>query len=274
MSISLRVRTYSFRVSIVAVFVIAMLPATPADAETAEEKGLAIAEEADRRDRGWKDSATVLHMVLRNRHGETSTRELSIQALETNEAGLGDRSLTIFSSPRDVDGTAFLSHTRIIEPDDQWLYLPALKRVKRISSSNKSGPFVGSEFAFEDLTSQEVEKYTHKYLYDENYNGSDCFVSERQPVYENSGYTRQIVWADHAEYRAMKVEYYDRKDALLKTLVLGDYRQYSGKYWRAHTLTMTNHQTGKVTTLQFETYQFDTGVNEATFTSARLKRVR
>ena len=274
MSISLDARSSSFRIPIAAVLLIAMFLASAARAETAEEKGLAIAQEGDRRDRGWKDSATVLHMVLRNRHGETSTRELSIRALEMNEPGLGDRTLTVFSSPRDVDGTAFLSHTKIVEPDDQWLYLPALKRVKRISSSNKSGPFVGSEFAFEDLTSQEVEKYTYRYLRDEDYDGINCFVSERYPVYKNSGYTRMIVWVDQAEYRPMMVEYYDRKDSLLKTLVLEDYRRYNGKYWRAHKLSMTNHQTGKSTTLEFGTYEFDTGLDEATFTSARLKRVR
>ena len=253
---------------------VTMLFAVPVRAETPEEKGLAITQEADRRDLGWVSSATVLHMVLRNRHGDSSTRELSIQSLEMNEPGLGDRSLTVFSSPRDVDGTAFLSHTKITEPDDQWLYLPALKRVKRISSSNKSGPFVGSEFAFEDLTSQEVEKYTYKYLRDETFDGNVCFVVERYPVYENSGYTRQIVWIDQAEYRPMKIEYHDRKDALLKTLIFEDYRQYKGQYWRAHTLSMENHQSGKSTELTFEEFQFDTGVSETAFTSARLKQVR
>ena len=252
----------------------AMLTAMPGYAETPEEKGLAITQEADRRDLGWVSSKTVLHMVLKNRHGDSSTRELSIQSLEMNEPGLGDRSLTVFSSPRDVDGTAFLSHTKITEPDDQWLYLPALKRVKRISSSNKSGPFVGSEFAFEDLTSQEVEKYTYKYLRDETFDGNACFVVERYPVYENSGYTRQIVWIDQAEYRPMKIEFYDRKDALLKTLIFEDYRQYKDRYWRAHTLNMKNHQSGKSTELKFEEFQFDTGVSEAAFTSARLKQVR
>jgi hypothetical protein len=156
-------------------------------AETPEEKGHAIYQEAEARDAGWGSNSADLKMVLMNKHGQSSTRELSMQTLENTEAGLGDKSLTLFSSPRDVDGTAFLSHTKITEPDDQWLYLPALKRVKRISSSNKSGPFMGSEFAFEDLSSQEVDKYTYKYLNDESTEGQDCFVVERYPVYTNSG---------------------------------------------------------------------------------------
>ncbi|MFP6584765.1 MAG: outer membrane lipoprotein-sorting protein [Candidatus Hydrogenedentota bacterium] len=250
------------------------LSALTAVAETAEEEGLAIYKEVDARDIGWKNSSTDLKMLLKNRHGQTSTRELSMQTLETNEPGLGDKSLTVFSSPRDVDGTAFLSHTKIIDPDDQWLYLPALKRVKRISSSNKSGPFMGSEFAFEDLSSQEVEKYTYKYIKDETAEGQDCFVVERYPVYKNSGYTRQITWVDKAEYRPIKIAYYDRKNALLKTLVFSDYNQHRDKFWRAHTMTMENQQTGKSTVLTFENYDFDFDISESTFTPARLKNIR
>jgi len=256
----------------VAVAVCAISPYV--SAETPEEKGLAIAQEADKRDTGWLSSKTVLNMVLKNRHGEKSTRELAIQALEMNEPGLGDRSLTIFSSPKDIDGTAFLSHTKITDPDDQWLYLPALKRVKRISSSNKSGPFMGSEFAFEDLSSQEVEKYTYKYLRNETVNGTECFVSERYPVYKNSGYTKQIAWVDTAEYRPIKIEFYDRKKTLLKTVVFSEYRQYKDKFWRAHTMNMVNHQTGKSTELKFGEYTLNVGLSEALFTSARLKRAR
>jgi len=86
--------------------------------------------------------------------------------------------------------------THALTPDDQWLYLPALKRLKRISSRKKSGPFMGSEFAYEDMSSQEVEKYRYKWLRDETVEGRDAYVVERRPTYEYSGYTRQIVWID------------------------------------------------------------------------------
>ena len=269
--------SFIFRVQVPAsltVLLFSLGAAFSSPAETPEEKGLAIAEEVDRRDQGWISSETSLKMLLQNRKGDTSTRALTLQALEMNEPGLGDRSLTVFSSPRDVDGTAFLSHTKILDPDDQWLYLPALKRVKRISSANKSGPFLGSEFAFEDLSSQEVGKYTYKYLRDERLNGEDCFVSEYYPVYKNSGYTRQIVWVDQAEYRPMKIEFYDRKNSLLKTLLFRNYRQYKDKFWRAQTLSMQNHQSGKSTELEFGEYTFDAGLSETDFTSSRLKRAR
>jgi outer membrane lipoprotein-sorting protein len=99
-------------------------------------------------------------------------------------------------------------------------------------------------------------------------------VVERYPVDEKSGYTRQIVWYDQAEYRIVKIEFYDRKDDLLKTLVYHDYRQYLGQYWRANEMTMVNHQTGKSTVLQWRDYQFQTGVDDRDFDKNSLKRAR
>ena len=243
-------------------------------AETAKEKGLAIAVEAKRRDLGWRDSEVALRMNLQNSHGESSSRELRTLTFEIEADGLGDKSLTIFDHPPDIKGTAFLSHTKIREPDDQWLYLPAIKRVKRISSVNKSGPFVGSEFAYEDLLSFEVERYTYTWLRDEPCGKLDCFVVEYVPVYENSGYTREKVWIDKGEYRPIQIQFYDRKNSLLKTLVYSEYRQYLGQYWRAHLMEMNNHQTGKATSLTFEDYTFRRGLSEQLFTPSRLKRAR
>ncbi len=253
---------------------LAVMAPVPVAAETAEDKGRAIAEEADRRDLGWRDSRATLRMVLRNRHGQESTRELRLSSLETTEPGYGDRSLIVFDSPGDVRGTALLSHTKVLDPDDQWLYLPALKRVKRVSSRNKSGPFVGSEFAFEDLVSQEVDKYTHRWLRDEACGELQCFVLERIPRYENSGYTRQIVWLDQGEYRSQKVEFYDRKGDLLKTLHFEGYAQYADQYWRPGRLRMLNHQSGKSTDLNYDDWRFQTGLPASLFSPARLKRQR
>lgn len=245
---------------------------TLAWAETAEEKGLAIAVEADRRDTGWQDSTASMTMLLRNAQGDESVRNIRVRNLEVE--GDGDKGLTIFDEPLDVKGTAFLNFTHKLEPDDQWLYLPALKRVKRISSKNKSGPFMGSEFAYEDISSNEVEKYTYKYLRDEEYEGQPCFVMERYPVDPNSGYTRQVAWIDQAEYRPQQIVFYDRKDSLLKTLIFKDYRQYLDQYWRADEYFMENHQTGKSTRLTWSDYQFRTGLTDRDFDKNSLKRAR
>ncbi len=254
-------------------FCLALLHAAlPALAQTAEEKGLAIAQEADRRDTGFGDFTASLKMILRNRQGDTSTRLLKLKTLEV--IGDGDKTLSVFKQPADVKGTAFLTHSHAKRPDDQWLYLPALNRVKRINSKNKSGPFMGSEFAYEDLASQEVEKYSYRYLRDEQLDGVDTFVIERYPAYEHSGYKRQRVWINQQEYRPEKIEFYDRKDSLLKTLTFSGYRQYLDKFWRADQFDMINHQTGKSTTLIWSDYRFQTGLSDRDFQKNALKRAR
>ena len=241
-------------------------------AETPEEKGLAIAVEADNRDSGFVDYTNNVQMILRNKHGQESTRVIRSKTLEVD--GDGDKSQTIFDEPRDVKGTALLSFTHQEGPDDQWLYLPALKRVKRIASDNKSGPFMGSEFAYEDISSQEVEKYTYKFLRDDTLDGLEVFVFERYPVDKKSGYTRQIIWLDKEHYKERKIEFYDRKNALLKTLVFNDYHQYLDKFWRAHDMYMENHLTGKSTKLIQSDYEFNTGLTDRDFDKNSLKRAR
>lgn len=248
------------------------LMALSAAAETPEEKGLAIARESDRRDEGYADVAVNMEMVLKNRHGEESRRKIRVAFLEVRDDG--DKSLTVFDEPADVKGTALLTFSHKTADDDQWLYLPALARVKRIASSNKSGSFMGSEFAYEDIGSQEVEKYTYKYRRDEPCDGVPCFVIERYPVSRHSGYTRQVVWLDQAEYRPRKIDYYDRKQTLLKTLTWSGYKQYLGKYWRADEMDMLNHQSGKSTRLLWRDYRFRTGLKDADFTQESLRRAR
>lgn len=238
--------------------------------QSPEEKGIEVAKAADAYDQGFGSSVTKLTMILTNKQGQQSTRYMSNQTLELTEDG--DKSLIVFNSPRDVKGTATLTFTHKVGSDDQWLYLPALKRVKRISSNNKSGPFMGSEFAYEDLSSQEVEKYTYKFLREEEVNGVSAFVVERDPVDPKSGYARQVVWYNKDNYRLEKTDFYDRKNALLKTLTYGEYKVYKEKHWRAGEMSMVNHQTGKKTVLKFDDYQFDLELSEADFSQNSLKR--
>jgi len=243
-----------------------------ASADDAANKGLTIATEADTRDTGWKDSTASMHMVLINAKGQKTERDLRLKSLEG--VGDGDKSLSVFDSPKDVQGTAFLSFSHAVTPDEQWLYLPALKRVKRISSANKSGPFMGSEFAFEDLSSNEIAKYKYEYLRDELVDGQDCFVVRNFPQYEHSGYKYRDVWIDKLHYRTYKVEYYDRKGSLLKTLSQKNFQVYLGKYWRADQFVMVNHQTNKSTELTWKDYQFQTGLTEADFNRNSLMRTK
>jgi outer membrane lipoprotein-sorting protein len=248
--------------------------AAPVTANAPADKGFEIAARSDRSDVGFGDSRVELQMILRNAAGQESTRSLKIATLEKADESVGDKSLVLFDTPRDIEGTALLSHARILEPDDQWLFLPALKRVKRIASSNKSGPFVGSEFAFEDFTAIELNKFDYRYLGTEACGALQCDVLERLPKYENSGYSKQVSYVDQQVFQIRKVEFYDRRGDLLKVLELDDYRQYDNGVWRAHRLTMENLQTNKRTDLVYQDYAFDVGISDRDFVKGRLSRLR
>ena len=253
---------------------IAPIKETPIKTEYSDnkEKGLAIITEVDRRDTGWKDSQAKLKMILKNRQGDEHSRSLKMKTMEVQ--GDGDKSLSIFGSPKDIKGTAFLSYTHALDPDEQWLYLPAVKRVKRISSRNKSGPYLGSEFAFEDLASFEIKKYRYEFIKDEVLEGIDCFVIEAYPEYKYSGYTRTMLWIDKKRYVLLKTDYYDRKNSLLKTQTFKGYNQYLGQYWRPDEMEMVNHTNGKSTKLIWANYKFRKGLTKRSFDKNTLKRAR
>ncbi len=246
---------------------IALISISIAAAQSAEERGLQIAKAAEKADQGFISSIVNLKMTLKNKNGQTSERLLVTKTLELTEDG--DKSLIVFNSPKDVKGTSTLTFTHKVGSDDQWLFLPSIKRVKRISSNNKSGPFVGSEFAYEDLSSQEVEKYAYTFL-EENGN---LLLVEQDPVDPKSGYTRRIVTYNKDKgYRIEKIEFYDRKNSLLKTLTYSDYKLYKGKFWRALTFNMINHQSNKETLLKFSDYNFEAMLADEDFTQVALQR--
>ncbi|MCF2858941.1 outer membrane lipoprotein-sorting protein [Pseudoalteromonas sp. SMS1] len=242
-------------------------------AQTNFEKGLEIATKAEQKDDGFKDVKSKVEMILTNKSGVSSTRQISFKTME-GSGQAGDKSVLVFNSPADQRGTALLTHNKFGEDNEQWLYLPALKRVKRIASSNKSGPFVGSEFAFEDIGGRELEDYSYLYIKDDTLNEQECHVVESYPKSKYSGYKRLLTWFDKQHFRVLKVEFYDKKDSHLKTLLAKDYHLYEDSYWRAHILEMTNHQTKSVTVLKSSDYQFGLGARDKEFSKAALKRIR
>ncbi len=241
-------------------------------AQAAEERGLEIAKEVDQRDRGFGGSSNDIKMVLRDRYGNERPRFLRNRTMEQLEDG--DKSIVIFDNPGDVKGTAFLSHTHKIGSDDQWLYLPFLKKVKRISSSNKAGAFMNSEFAYEDISSQEVEKYTYKFLREDSLNGVKVFVNEADPVDPKSGYSKLEVYIDAERYIPLKIDFFNRGGKHKKTLLLEDYYQHKEKFWRANKWTMQNHQTGKLTILEQTNWNFDNNFSDRDFNKNSLSRVK
>jgi len=240
--------------------------------DDAAERGRAVAVELDRRDRGYGDNQADVTMTIVGRGGRQRTLQLTVEALE-NEPG-GEKSLILFRSPRDIDGTALLTYANRDREDDQWLFLPAVSRVKRISSSNRAGAFMGSEFSYEDLIRQDVDKFSYKLIGTEDCDAGTCFVVERFPVDRSSGYSRQVLWVDAQHYRPMRIDYYDRAGARLKTLVYSDYQQYLEAYWRAGSMVMENHRNGHSTKLTWNAYRFRTGLSDADFAVSRLGRAR
>ena len=249
----------------------------PADyAHASNEKGLAIATEVDNRDKEWGDVTVEGEMVLKNKAGNESVRKFRSTILEAANSAEGDKSIIVFSQPRDVRGTALLTHSKIEPEDDsQWIFLPAVKRVKRISSSNRTGKFVSSEFSYEDLGSEEVADNDHIWLEDapcEHDAGLTCAAVESRPKNKRSGYSKRVSFIDMDEYRVHRIDFYNRRGDLEKILSFSDFKLYKDRYWRAQIMTMNNQQTGKSTTLSWGEYDFGQGLNDRDFTPQALPK--
>ena len=245
--------------------------------DTPEAKGQSIVDEAERRGEGYRDMTATLTMIIRNPRGAEAVRELDVKALEMD---VGSRSLTIVQQPKDVRGTALLTHAFDAEADQQWLFFPAVKRVKRIASRAKSGPFMGSEFSYEDFSAQASEKYHYRLLGEEKLKLEgdteiDCWVVERIPKPEaESSYSRHKSWVEKENLWLVRVEYFDANGDHLKTLTAADFMLHEGKYWRANELVMTNVRTKGASILRWRDVKFGTGLSERDFNIDALKAAR
>ena len=230
---------------------------------------LEIAHKSDIVTDGFGSSVSQTEMVLINASGQTSVRQLEMKTLEGKH---GDKTISTFLTPADVKGTKTLGHQHLNRDDDQWLYLPALRRVKRIASRNKSGSFMGSEFSYEDIGNQNYEKFTYDAKVEEvDLNGERCYKGMRIPKDQNSGYTKQVSWVAKGTFLLKQVEYYDRKSELLKTAVFSDYKQIDG-VWRVGKIVMTNHQNDKSTELIWKEDKVHMGLTDRAFNKRMLKR--
>jgi Outer membrane lipoprotein-sorting protein len=230
--------------------------------------GLAVAQKADAANQGFLGERATMTLELYNAHGDVTKRKMSMEVLEGTDDG--DRSRSVFEWPADVKGTKLLTWTHKQGDDDRWLYLPAVKRIKRITSSSKSGSFMGSEFSYEDFSSQELEKYRYKLLDEPKQGGRDTWRMERYPVDKESGYARQVVWMDKEYMNPLRIEYFDRKNELLKVAQFDGFKKF-GKYWRFATIRMDNVQTKKKSVLTWENRELGVKPAPEIFDSARLE---
>lgn len=229
-----------------------------------------IAQKSDEVMSGFQDAQSKMTMKLVNAKGQTRVRQMKSKSLEIDG---GDKSLMEFLSPADVKGTKFLNYEHAKKDDDQWLYLPALKRVKRISSKNKSGAFMGSEFSYEDVSSFNIEKYDYKNeeAKETKLNEKDVYIVERYPNYKYSGYTKQVSYVDTKTFLTLQVDYYDRKKSLLKSAFFSDYKLINGVY-RNGKIHMKNFSNSKQSILVWEDESIKNGLTNKDFHKRVLKK--
>ncbi len=234
------------------------------------QTGREIAEKSHATQRGFVDEVVETTMYLVNARKDTVVRHLNNMTFE--RANSEDYSIIRFLNPPDVRGTGLLTYQNPAGDDQQWLYLPELRRVKRISSKNKSGAFMGSEFAYEDISGNTLDRFDYKFLGEEKLGDADCYVVDRIPSYKNSGYIKIKTWYDKSSNLMLRNEFTDRKNSLLKVLTFENWEQFSTGTWRAGKMIMENLQNGKSSILVFNNRKHKVGLREKEFNKRSLQR--
>jgi hypothetical protein len=236
-------------VSFIATIASAEVPVVPVpelpkfDVSDPVKYGTALAAYTELYDVGWKDAYAKARLTLIDHSGDKVQREVRTRTLEGDH---GDKSMLRFISPAEVRGVTALTHEKPDGVDDSWLYLPASRRVRRVSGANRRASFQGTEFTYEDLSSLIAARYDWKFLRDEG----DLHVLEAKPRDPDSGYTRIVIWLHGKHFRTEKTEFYDLAGKHLKTLTLSKWKHLHKRYWRPMQLSMVNHQTLKRTVIE------------------------
>lgn len=234
-----------------------------------EPTGLEIIRNVYNRPTGT-DQEGQLTMTLINSRGDQRVREIK-QSIK--DFGDQEKKIMFFLTPADVRNTSFMnwSYDESGRDDDQWIYLPALKRVKRISSDSKSDYFMGSDFTYDDLGDRHPTEDTHTLLRQEKLDGTDCYVVESIPKQDDYMYSRTVTWIIPDKWIGLKKEFYDEDGDHLKTLSVKDYEKIKG-YWIITHTQMHNVQKEHTTDMMLEDLVIDTGIPDHQFTERMMKR--
>jgi hypothetical protein len=224
-----------------------------------------------------KDSKSESSMTLINEAGQKRERKSTgVSKLQKN--GVDNMRLIKFLSPADVKGTSNLMVEHSEGDDDIWIYLPALKKVRRLVSSNKGDSFVGSDFSYADVIGYKVQDFEHKITGSENVDGVDCYVIESIPVSDkvkqDNGLSKRKGWIRKDNFVTIKGEIYDLSGQLYKTFRASDIQQVDkeNNKWQPMTLEMTNVQVNHKTIVNFSNYKVNIGVDEGYFSQRNLER--
>lgn len=214
---------------------------------------------------------SVMTMQLVNHRGAVRERTLLSYSMDL---GRDSKSIMFFQSPADVRGTGFLSwqYDDPSREDDRWLYLPAMKKVRRISgSSAKNENFMGSDFTYDDMGGRSVDEDDHRLLREEPAESQPCWVIESIPRGDDSNYSRKVTWIRKDALVPVKVEFYDRMGSLQKTLTASEISR-DGAIWTTRRLEMSNHQRDHTTIITIDEMEYDLELNESMFTVPALER--
>ncbi len=216
------------------------------------------------------DQEGELTMTLTNSRGDQRVRKIK---QFVKDFGAEEKKIMFFLSPADVRLTSFMnwSYDEAGRDDDQWIYLPALKKVKRISSDSKSDSFMGSDFTYDDLGDRHPSEDDHKLLREEKFNGEDCYVVESIPKEEEYMYSRTVTWIIKDKWIGLKKEFYDEDEEFLKTLTVEEYEKIKD-YWIILHSQMHNIQKDHTTDMLLENLKVDIGVPGSRFTERMMKR--
>jgi outer membrane lipoprotein-sorting protein len=212
-------------------------------------------------------------LVVTARNG--SVTERVIDQYSKDGANGRSRSVVVFQSPATVRGTRFLTVDNDSGKSDQWIFLPALGKVRRIASSESGGSFMGTDFSYDDMSTQnrDIELDTHRILREEEMNGSSCYVIESVPREGDFHYSKTISWIDKSDYRIYRREMYDRRGTLEKVMELSAYQDLQGRSTPTQTKISTA-AAGTSTTIFMDIIRYDDPIPEGVFTTAYLETGR
>ena len=216
------------------------------------------------------DMEGSLTMTMENSRGSQRVRSVRQYVARFNDV---EKKLLFFTAPADVRGTAFMNWTYDdpARSDDQWIYLPALRQVRRISAERKNDSFMGSDFTYEDLGERHPGQDTHRVTGTETIDGRTVHVVESVLAEGTSAYSRTVSWVAEDIWIGLRREFYDRAGNHIKTLEVDEYRQIAG-FWTINGMTMTTIGSGHSTTMELSDLEFNTGIAENTFTERTMTR--
>jgi len=234
-----------------------------------ELTALQIVEKVYNREVG-DDMTSDLTMTLTNSANNERVREIK---QFTKDLGKVDKKIMFFQSPADVKNTSFMSWSYDDEgkDDDQWIYLPALKKIKRISSDSKSDYFMGSDFTYDDLGDRKPNQDVHKIIRQEKLNDEQCYVIESSPIDKDYMYSKTITWIIKDKWIGLKKEFYDEDKELLKELTVEKYEDINGFLIITHS-EMKNKQKDHKTIMELKNVQINSGIEDGKFTERIMTR--